>query len=56
MDWHTSATTTSVLGALKRGLALLSAEFSIHVCGGRGKYSPLPRPNYWRWRSEPVSN
>ncbi len=39
MDWHSSGITTSVLGALKRGLAPLSAELGIHVCGGRGKHS-----------------
>jgi hypothetical protein len=39
MDWHSSGITTSVLGALKRGLAPLSGELGIHVCGGRGKYS-----------------
>lgn len=39
MDWHSSGITTSVLGALKRGLAPLSSELGIHVCGGRGKHS-----------------
>lgn len=39
MDWHSSGITTSVLGALKRGLAPLSREFGIHVCGGRGRHS-----------------
>jgi hypothetical protein len=39
MDWHSSGVTTSVIGALKRGLAPLSNELGIHVCGGRGKYS-----------------
>src|SRR5882757_4894537 len=39
MDWHSSGTTTSVLGALKRGLTPLSGELGIHVCGGRGKHS-----------------
>jgi hypothetical protein len=39
MDWHSSGTTTSVLGALKKGLAPLSRELGIHVCGGRGKHS-----------------
>jgi hypothetical protein len=39
MDWHSSGITTSVIGALKRGLAPLSAELGIHVCGGRGKHS-----------------
>ena len=39
MDWHSSGITTSVIGALKRGLTPLSGELGIHVCGGRGKYS-----------------
>src|SRR6201996_5486031 len=37
MDWHSSGITTSVIGALKRGLEPLSGELGIHVCGGRGK-------------------
>jgi hypothetical protein len=39
MDWHSSGITTSVLGALKRGLTPLSGDLGIHVCGGRGKHS-----------------
>ena len=39
MDWHSSGITTSMLGALKRGLAPLSAELGLHVCGGRGAHS-----------------
>lgn len=39
MDWHSSGITTSVIGALKRGLAPLSGELGLHVCGGRGKQS-----------------
>ena len=39
MDWHSSGITTSVIGALKRGLAPLEAELGIRVCGGRGKHS-----------------
>lgn len=39
MDWHSSGLTTSVIGALKRGLAPLAGELGIHVCGGRGKHS-----------------
>jgi hypothetical protein len=39
MDWHSSGITTSVIGALKRGLTPLSGELGIHVCGGRGRYS-----------------
>ena len=41
MDWHSSGITTSVLGALKRGLTPLSGELGLHVCGGRGKHSRL---------------
>jgi hypothetical protein len=39
MDWHSSGITTSVIGALKRGLAPISAEMGLYVCGGRGKHS-----------------
>src|SRR6516162_9774664 len=39
MDWHSSGITTSVVGALKRGLEPLSRELGIHVCGGRGAHS-----------------
>src|SRR3954462_3950202 len=39
MDWHSSGITTSVIGALKRGLAPMAGELGIHVCGGRGKHS-----------------
>ena len=39
MDWHSSGITTSVIGALKRGLAPLQQEIGLHVCGGRGKQS-----------------
>ncbi len=39
MDWHSSGITTSVIGALKRGLLPLSGELGIHVCGGRGRNS-----------------
>jgi hypothetical protein len=39
MDWHSSGITTSVVGALKRGLAPLAGELGVHVCGGRGKHS-----------------
>ena len=39
MDWHSSGITTSVLGALKRGLTPLDRELGLHICGGRGKHS-----------------
>jgi len=39
MDWHSSGITTSVVGALKRGLSPLSGELGVHVCGGRGAHS-----------------
>jgi hypothetical protein len=39
MDWHSSGITTSVIGALKRGLTPLAGELGIHVCGGRGGHS-----------------
>src|SRR5512133_2672652 len=39
MDWHSSGITTSVVGALQRGLAPLERELGIRVCGGRGRHS-----------------
>lgn len=39
MDWHSSGITTSVMGALKRGLAPLADELGIYICGGRGRFS-----------------
>ena len=39
MDWHSSGITTSVIGALKRGLRPIEDEIGIYVCGGRGKQS-----------------
>jgi len=39
MDWHSSGITTSVIGALKRGLAPLQRELGIYVCGGRGRHA-----------------
>jgi hypothetical protein len=39
MDWHSSGITTSVVGALKRGLAPLARELGLHVCGGRSRHS-----------------
>ena len=39
MDWHSSGITTSVIGALKRGLVPLQDELGIYVCGGRGQHS-----------------
>ncbi|MBV8732716.1 MAG: DUF763 domain-containing protein, partial [Acidobacteriia bacterium] len=39
MDWHSSGITTSVLGALKRGLNLRAKDLGIYVCGGRGRHS-----------------
>lgn len=39
MDWHSSGITTSVIGALKRGLGPRGSELGIYVCGGRGNHS-----------------
>src|SRR5689334_5281773 len=39
MDWHSSGITTSVIGALKRGLGPVERELGLHVCGGRGQHS-----------------
>jgi hypothetical protein len=39
MDWHSSGITTSVMGALKRGLNERSSELGLYICGGRGRHS-----------------
>jgi uncharacterized protein len=39
MDWHSSGITTSVMGALKRGLTPRADELGIYICGGRGRFS-----------------
>jgi hypothetical protein len=39
MDWHSSGITTSVMGALKRGLNPRAGELGLYVCGGRGSQS-----------------
>ncbi|MGO9255366.1 MAG: DUF763 domain-containing protein [Bryobacteraceae bacterium] len=39
MDWHSSGITTSVVGALKRGLNPRARELGLYVCGGRGRHS-----------------
>src|SRR3954470_4775547 len=39
MDWHSSGITTSVMGALKRGLNPRAGELGLYVCGGRGRHS-----------------
>jgi uncharacterized protein len=39
MDWHSSGITTSVMGALKRGLNPRAQELGLYVCGGRGRHS-----------------
>jgi uncharacterized protein len=39
MDWHSSGSTTSVMGALKRGLNPRAHELGVYICGGRGKQS-----------------
>ncbi|HZQ43014.1 MAG TPA: DUF763 domain-containing protein [Acidobacteriaceae bacterium] len=39
MDWHSSGITTSVMGALKRGLNSRAADLGFTICGGRGRHS-----------------
>src|SRR4029078_3674497 len=36
MDWHSSGITTSVMGALKRGLNARADELGLRVCAGGG--------------------
>ncbi|RME28786.1 MAG: DUF763 domain-containing protein, partial [Deltaproteobacteria bacterium] len=47
MDWHSSGITTSVMGALKRGLRDRQRQLGLYVCGGRGRHSlRTPRELY----------
>jgi uncharacterized protein len=39
MDWHSSGITTSVMGALKKGLNPKASELGLYICGGRGRQS-----------------
>ena len=39
MDRHSSGTTTSVLGALKKGMNPRFSELGVMFCGGRGRHS-----------------
>jgi uncharacterized protein len=39
MDWHSSGITTSVMGALKRGLNPRFSDLGLSICGGRGRHS-----------------
>jgi hypothetical protein len=39
MDWHSSGITTSVVGALKKGLNPRAGELGVYICGGRGNQS-----------------
>lgn len=39
MDWHSSGITTSVIGALKKGINPIQRELGLFICGGRGKHS-----------------
>ena len=39
MDWHSSGITTSVLGALQRGLRPVERELGLSLCGGKGARS-----------------
>jgi hypothetical protein len=39
MDWHSSGITTSVMGALKKGLNPRAHELGLYIAGGRGRHS-----------------
>jgi hypothetical protein len=47
MDWHSSGITTSVLGALKRGINQRLSEFGFAVCGGCAT-GPQPQTALYR--------
>jgi hypothetical protein len=54
MDWHSSGITTSVMGALKRGLAPHAEEWGLYICGGRGNHA-RNTPNELRAIAEKTS-
>jgi hypothetical protein len=54
MDWHSSGITTSVMGALKRGLNPRAHELGVYICGGRGKQS-RETPNELRTIAERIN-
>jgi hypothetical protein len=54
MDWHSSGITTSVMGALKRGLSSRTKELGIYICGGRGRHS-RQTPNELRFLADRIS-
>lgn len=52
-DWHSSGLTTTVGGAIKRGLEPLFQELGLFICGGKGR-SALNTPveiEKWAWRA-----
>lgn len=53
MDWHSSGITTSVMGALKRAINPNSQSLGIFICGGKGKYSRIPRRNFYILQIKP---
>jgi hypothetical protein len=53
MDWHSSGITTSVMGALKKGLNPKAHELGVYICGGRGRQS-LRTPQELRQVSDQV--
>jgi uncharacterized protein len=55
MDWHSSGITTSVIGALKRGLAPVQAELGVFVCGGKGAHSRRT-PDRETWSRRAIIN
>ena len=55
MDWHSSGITTSVIGALKRGLQPLSNELGIHAAAAEASIPERHRTNYTWWANVSVS-
>ena len=45
MDWHSSGITTSVMGALKRGLNPRADELGLYICGGAASSRVGPPTN-----------
>jgi hypothetical protein len=54
MDWHSSGITTSVIGALKRGLGPLSGELGTMSAAAAASIRVRPRMNCASWANASV--
>src|SRR5437763_3011997 len=55
MDWHSSGITTSVIGALKRGLTPRPASWGCTSAAGAGATRARPRTSWCGWATSRAS-